>query len=180
MYRLAFFLFGLLVATAHADQRDPRLDALFDRLRTASDVAAAETVEAQIWEVWSEAPDPGSAALLAAGTAAMGQRAWPRALQLFDVLVAGQPEFAEAWNKRATLLYLMGEHARSVADIQKTLALEPRHFGALSGLGLIFMATGDPDAALRSFEAVLAIYPLSRSARQQVETLRQQVEGEPL
>lgn len=176
-------LAALLLAYAmpvQADQVDPRLPGLFDRLKGSHDLAEARTAEAEIWDIWGETQDPQSAQLYAQGSAAMASRAWSTAMQRFDALVAREPNFAEAWNKRATLYYLIGDYPRSVADIQKTLALEPRHFGALSGLGLIFIATGDPDAALRSFEAVLAIYPLSRSARQQVETLRQQVEGEPL
>ena len=83
----------------------------------------------------------------------------------FDLLVQRQPNFAEAWNKRATLLYLMGDDAGSIADIGRTLALEPRHFGALSGLGLIDARNDRPEQALRSFEAALAIHPFLPGAK---------------
>lgn len=180
MLRLAILILGLFLGPAHADQRDGRLPDLFARLKAAPDVATAEPLEARIWTIWSEAPDPGSAALLAAGTAAMGQRAWPTALALLDRLVVTRPEFAEAWNKRATLLYLMGEHARSVADIQKTLALEPRHFGALSGLGLIHEARGDKAAALEWYRKALAQNPHMPGIVERVDVLTLEVEGEPI
>lgn len=168
----------LLAAPAVADQIDPRLPALFAQLKASPEAAAA--AEAQIWEIWSETIDPESAELLAQGTAAMGTRSWPTALERFDALVKRSPNFAEAWNKRATLYYLMGDYPDSAADIQRTLALEPRHFGALSGLGLIFMAIGKPEPAIESFEAALAIHPWLPGARQNIEALRAQVGGQEL
>lgn len=165
---------------ASADQHDPRLPALLDNLGRASDVASAGMLEEQIWQLWGEIDDARASALFASGVDAMGRRAWPSALQSFDLLVALKPDFAEGWNKRATLYYLMGDYERSVTDIQRTLALEPRHFGALSGLGLIFEAVGKPDAAIRSFEAGLAVNPYLSGAKQHIEVLRQQDEGDPL
>jgi tetratricopeptide (TPR) repeat protein len=165
---------------ARAAQDDPRLDGLFARLGVAPDLVVARRLEAEIWEIWGEGPDEVASGLLRAGTDAMARRAWPTALRQFDALTSSQPGFAEAWNKRATLYYLMEDYPRSVADIQRTLALEPRHFGALSGLGLIFMAVGKVEPALKSFEAALAIHPYLTGARQHVEALRQQLGGEPL
>jgi tetratricopeptide (TPR) repeat protein len=89
------------------------------------------------------------------------------------------PEFAEGWNKRATVYYLMGNWRASVGDIQRTLALEPRHFGALFGLGLIYEELDQPEAALRSFEATLVLNPHSESTRQMIGQLRQQLRGSP-
>ena len=91
--------------------------------------------------------------------------------------MALEPDFAEAWNKRATVHYLMGDYVASVHDIQQTLALERRHFGALSGLGMIYEAIGRPSAALRSFEAALAINPHLDATRQRIEELRRELEG---
>lgn len=180
-------LAGLLVAIAliwcgplRAAQDDPALPALFERLAAAGDVAAARELEAQIWSTWGEIDDREAAALMAAGEREMASRAWPSALQTFDQLISLRPDFAEAWNKRATLHYLMGNYRLSVLDIQRTLALEPRHFGALSGLGLIFIVTEQPEPALRSFEAALAIHPYLPGARTHIEALRQQLRGEPL
>ena len=163
----------LLAGPALADQIDQRLPALFAQLKAGPEAAAA--AEPLIWEIWSETIDPESADLLAQGTAAMATRSWPTALERFDALVARSPNFAEAWNKRATLYYLMGDYPDSVADIQRTLALEPRHFGALSGLGLIFMTIGKPQPALESFEAALAIHPFLPGGKQNVDVLRGQL-----
>ena len=170
-------LAALLLASipARADQTDARLPDLFARLGGSHDLAEARTTEAEIWEIWGETADPESAQLYAQGSAAMASRAWSTAMQRFDALVAREPNFAEAWNKRATLYYLIGDYSRSVADIQKTLALEPRHFGALSGLGLIFMTIGKPQPALESFEAALAIHPFLPGGKQNVDVLRGQL-----
>jgi tetratricopeptide (TPR) repeat protein len=184
--RLALAALALLLAVAvgapasQAAQDDPRLDGLFERLKVAPDLVVARGLEAEIWGIWGEGPDEAASGMLLAGSEAMARRAWPTALRQFDALIERRPRFAEAWNKRATLYYLMGDYPRSVADIQRTLALEPRHFGALSGLGLIFVAVGKTEPALRSFEAALAIHPYLPGARQHVEALRQQLKGEQL
>jgi tetratricopeptide (TPR) repeat protein len=111
------------------------------------------------------------------GTVAMSQGQLGRALERFDRIVDLAPEFAEGWNKRATVLYLMGDYQASVLDIQRTLELEPRHFGALSGLGLIYDAIEEPAAALRSFEAALEIHPHLVGTLQRIEELRRQLSG---
>jgi tetratricopeptide (TPR) repeat protein len=102
-----------------------------------------------------------------------------RALEYFDRLVEHAPGFAEGWNKRATVYYLMENYEASVLDIERTLELEPRHFGALSGLGMIYDAIGEPAAALRSFEAAVAINPHLDGARQRIEALRRELAGSP-
>ena len=97
----------------------------------------------------------------------------------FDLLVAREPGFAEAWNKRATLLYLVGDDDGSIADIQRTLALEPRHFGALSGLGLIFARQERPAQALHSLEAALAVHPQLPGGRARADELKEETAGDP-
>jgi tetratricopeptide (TPR) repeat protein len=164
---------------AIADQDDPRLDGLFERLQTTSNPAEARAVEQRIWRVWLEADDAGLNRLMQQGILAMQDRRYATALQAFDRMVEQAPEFAEGWNKRATVHFLMGDWQASVRDIQQTLALEPRHFGALFGLGLIYDALEQPEAALRSFEATLALNPHSESTRQRIKELREQVRGSP-
>lgn len=178
--RCLLALWLLTAGAAWAAQDDPRLPDLLDRLAAADDLAAARQLEGEIWELWTATDDATAAALMAEGQRQLAARAWPSALQSFERLVALKPDFAEAWNKRATVYYLMGDYRASVLDIQRTLALEPRHFGALSGLGLIYMAMDQPAAALRAFEAALAIHPYLPGGRIHVEALRQQLEGEPL
>jgi tetratricopeptide (TPR) repeat protein len=164
---------------ARADQDDPRLELLFDRLQHTPDPAEARALEQRIWRVWLESDDAAVNALMQQGVLALQGQRYATALQAFDRLVEQAPEFAEGWNKRATVHYLMGNWRASVRDIQRTLALEPRHFGALFGLGLIYEALNEPEAALRSFEATLTLNPHSESTRQMIEQLRRQLRGSP-
>jgi tetratricopeptide (TPR) repeat protein len=177
---LLLLLVGIVGGPAvRADQTDARLGPLFERLKAAADAAAARPVELEIWRIWGEVDDPDSRSLLARGTAAMNAGDARTARAAFDLLVAREPGFAEGWNKRATLLYLVGDDPGSIADIRRVLALEPRHFGALSGLGLIYTRQDRPEDALRSFEAALAIHPFLSGARANVEALRERIRGEP-
>jgi tetratricopeptide (TPR) repeat protein len=164
---------------AAADQQDARLDGLFERLQEARDPAEAQVVEQQIWQLWLESKDAAIDRLMQQGVVAMREQHYGTALRVFDRMIAQAPGFAEAWNKRATVHYLMGDWTASVVDIQRTLALEPRHFGALFGLGLIYDALEQPQAALRSFEATLDLNPHSESTRLKIEELRRQLQGRP-
>ena len=168
-------LIACMVTPTLAAQGDERLDELFVRLRAAPDVPAAQNIETEIWAIWMDSGREEVNELLDAGVAAMSQRRLPEALEAFDRVVAMAPEFAEGWNKRATVYWLMDRLSESVADIRRTLALEPRHFGALSGMGLIFLESGDAEGALGAFEAVLAVSPQSAGARYRVDKLRERL-----
>jgi tetratricopeptide (TPR) repeat protein len=159
-------------APAIADQNDRRLDGLFERLRAIPGAADAKAIEQQIWQIWLESDDATVNRLMRQGIAAMSLRQLGLALDRFDRMVEHAPAFAEGWNKRATVYYLMGDFEASVVDIERTLGLEPRHFGALSGLGLIYDAIDRPGAALRSFEAALKLNPHLEGTRDRVEELR--------
>ena len=132
-----------------------------------------EALQGAIWKAWTVTPDKEASRMMAIGIIAMGQDRLDDALSTFDALVEAAPDFAEAWNKRATVHYLMGNLDASVADIEKTLALEPRHFGALSGLGLIYQEVEKWDAALRAFEAALKVNPHMPTVRANIEALKQ-------
>jgi tetratricopeptide (TPR) repeat protein len=162
-----------------ADQDDPRLNGLFQRLQHTPYPAEAQAVEQQIWQLWLESKDAAIDRLMQQGVVAMREQHYDTALRAFDRMVEQAPDFAEAWNKRATVHYLMGDWRASVVDIQRTLELEPRHFGALFGLGLIYDALEQPEAALRSFEATLDLNPHSESTRLKIEELRRQLQGRP-
>lgn len=162
---------------ASADQRDGRLDALFERLQAQQEPADAAALEQQIWQIWIESEDAASSQLMRRGMAAMADGDHEVALEAFDDLVDQAPDFAEAWNKRATLYYLLGRLDESVNDIQRTLELEPRHFGALSGLALIYDAVENPEAAIRSLEAALEINPHLRGSQERIDGLRQRMKG---
>ena len=168
-------MLALLPSPAWADQSDARLDGLFELLATSSDRQAARTAEAEIWRIWIESGREEIDALMAEGLAAMNNQRFEDAIDLFGQITRRAPEFAEGWNKRATAYYLNDDHVASVRDIETTLALEPRHFGAISGMGLIFLRRGDQEGALAAFEAVLAIHPGAPGARQRVEELRKRL-----
>jgi tetratricopeptide (TPR) repeat protein len=153
-----------IAATANADQTAPELPQLFEQLRTTEVPVQAAEVEQAIWGHWLTGPDEQAGRLMQQIQASLQLGRYDLGLVLSNQLVDAYPSYAEAWNKRATIFYLMDRVEASVEDIKKTLELEPRHFGALSGLGLILMKTGDPEGALLAFEEVLTIAPLSESA----------------
>ena len=167
----------LLAATVSADQRDPRLGELFVALSEAPDSGAALTIETEIWRIWLDGGDSELNELMVRGIEAMSARRFRDAAGRFTELILAAPAFAEAWNKRATVYYLMDRLEDSVRDIERTLALEPRHFGAISGMGLIFLERGDEEGALDAFEKVLEIHPHARGAGYQVERLRERLQG---
>jgi tetratricopeptide (TPR) repeat protein len=171
------FTLGSVVEPVSADQRDGRLDDLFARLKTTVDPVDAATLQQQIWQIWIEFEDASVSQLMRRGMAAMAQGDHDTALDAFDSLVQQAPDFAEAWNKRATVFYLMGRLDESVSDIRQTLSLEPRHFGALSGLSLIYDAVEKPDAAIRSLEAALEINPHLQGSEDRIRMLREKAKG---
>ena len=113
------------------------------------------------------------------GLQAMAEDDEDQAVAAFNEIVEQKPDFAEGWNKRATAYFIMGDFDASVADIERTLQLEPHHFGALSGLGQIYLALDNKTAALKAFEAALAINPHLTSVKAAVESLKKQLQGDP-
>ena len=156
--------FGL-AASASADQRDPTLPTLFKFLKSAKHSDEASAVEDRIWQIWSMTGDPKLDGLMVASSEAMERHDFPAALRAIDAIVKARPDFAEGWNKRATVYYLMGDYKKAIADIDRTLELEPRHFGALSGLGLTNMKLGRDAAAADAFQRLLSIDPLYPNAK---------------
>jgi tetratricopeptide (TPR) repeat protein len=166
-----------LVTPALPDQTDPRLNDLFAHLKDVSGPAEAAPVEQQIWAIWLEVSDPAVGSLMQSGIDDMNRRDHPAALEAFDQVVAIAPDFAEGWNKRATVHYLMGNLNKSLEDIARTLELEPRHFGALSGRGLVYAKLDDLERALDSFEAAVAVNPQMVGPRINAEAIRQILKG---
>ena len=154
-----------------AGRRDPRLDALFEQLASAPSASHAAPIEQQIWAIWFESGDATVDRRMREGAVAMDQGDGAAALLAFDAVVSARPDFAEGWNRRATLYFLMRRFPESVADIERTLALEPRHFGALSGLALIREAQHEPFAALEALEQVSRIHPQMSHLRERVDQL---------
>mgnify|MGYP000433116380 FL=1 len=164
-----------------ADQNDPRLPKLFESLKSATDAKTAQVTASDIWRIWSEKPDDKRIAeLLRQGTEQMNAGQLRRAEKLFTSVINAAPDFAEAWNKRATVYFLMGAYDLSKKDIAQTIAREPQHFGAWSGLGLVETHIGNYDAALKAYEKAARIHPFLEGYENMVEKLRKLAQGTPL
>lgn len=165
----------LASVSAWAKQDDPRLDELFAQLRQAEEPAAAQLYEDAIWRIWLESGDAALDRTMREGTRAVNQGRFEVALARYSGVIERSPRYAEGWNKRATLYFLMGRYDESVTDIERTLALEPRHFGALAGLGQIRDAQGQLEAALDAFERALELHPHLTGVRRRAEELRREL-----
>lgn len=170
----------LLIGSAQGDQHDPRLNGLFARLKSAPDAHAAHVIEEKIWTIWAQSGDPKVNALLEKGSEALLQHHFRKARKDFEQVVNEEPTFAEGWNKLATTDYLLGNLRLSMHEVQRTLSLEPRHFGALYGMGLIFRDRGDDAAALKAFEQVLKLDPFYPGTRAQIKQLRRKLYGQSI
>ncbi len=175
MNKLQTLVFAALVAftgnTSIADQKNDDLPDLFGQLQQASSPQQAVLIEAEIWKKWYERDDSAGGDSMTSAVDAMSTGRYTIALTLLNTLVEQQPDFAEAWNRRATVHYLLGDYTQSLSDIEKTLTLEPRHFGAISGIGLIMLQAGEPEKALHAFERVLQISPQNMGAAKSIKDL---------
>ena len=155
----ALAMWALFITPSEADQNDPRLDRLFIELKLAADQASADDIASEIWALWRKTDNPVAAQALANGSEAIRTRRYRSAYRYFSQVIEQAPAFAEGWNARATVLYLMGAYRESINDIRETLQREPRHFGALSGLGLIFLQQKQFGPAAAAFRDALLINP---------------------
>jgi len=165
-FRIVIALLGPVVACAlvapaiaQTERESAALDALFAQLRTAPDATAAQDITNQIWIYWTTPSDPVLAARMR-DVLELRQRAdFPAVIALLDEIVAEYPTYAEAWNQRATVYYLLRNYEQSMADIDKVLQFEPRHFGALVGRAVMQENMGNHAEALKDMRAALAIHP---------------------
>src|SRR5882757_10639760 len=153
------------------------LDFLFGALKAAPDEASAKHVEARIWALWLQTPSDTAALLMVRAKAAIDANKPDVALKLLDAVVKLRPDYVEAWNRRATLYYLKNDYVRSLEDLQQVLLREPRHFGALAGVGMIMQAVGDDKRALDAFRKALAVDPFLEKVPELVKQLSEKVEG---
>lgn len=179
-FRPTIFAAALVAAAlagfvAEADQTAPELDGLFTALKASTDPHEAVGIEIRVWNLWLDHPESEVQALMQRGIGSMNARDFTLALEVFDSLVERDPHFAEAWNKRATVHYLLGNDEASVADIIETLRLEPRHFGALSGLALIYERNGQPAAAAGALRRALAVHPQMGGGERRLKLLEELV-----
>jgi len=176
---IAAVFLTLLASTglSWADQKDPQLDKLFIELRESGNSQKARLIERSIWSIWLASDSPTLELLMNRVIMSMGAQEYGEALRILNAIVTISPEYAEGWNKRATVYYLLGRYEDSISDIEKTLDLEPRHFGALSGLGLIYNRLDEDAAALDAYERALKVNPHLSQAEQEVKRLRGRVKG---
>ena len=153
------------------------LDFLFGALKAAPDQESAKAVEARIWALWTATPSDTAALLMARAKVALDSKDTDVALKLLDAVIKLRPDYIEAWNRRATIYYLQNDYTRSMEDIREVLIREPRHFGALAGLGMIMQETGDDRHALDAFRKALAINPYLERVPDLVKSLAEKVEG---
>ena len=155
-----------------------RLDKLFADLKRERNEKAAERIAGQIWAEWRKSGSASVDLMLQWSNEAAESKKFDVALDFLDQVITLQPDFAEGWNRRATVHFLMDNYAKSMTDIEQTLRLEPRHFGALSGLAAILKETGRKELALDAYERTLDIYPMMRDAQSEVATLSEELAGE--
>ena len=167
----------LLFSNVNAEERSNKLDKLFIQLKSIKDLPTAQIVEKKIWEIWLIHPSDDRRGfrlteLLTQGSRLMNMGELSKAYKLFTTIIATEPDWSEAWNKRATVLYLMNRYQSSLDDIKITLALEPRHFGAISGQALNYIELKQYEKAIQSYKAAQKIYPLLDSAKKMIPKLQ--------
>lgn len=177
--RLLAALTALVLSAGLALAQTAELDSLFDRLKTA-DAAEARRIERLIVIEWSKSGSPAMDLLLERGRDALADGETEVAIEHLTALTDHAPDFAEGWNALATAWYHAGEFGPSVEDIARTLSLNPRHFGALSGLGMIFEEIGEPEKALEVYRAALAIHPQMQGVLDAVKRIEAETAGQDL
>jgi len=157
-----------------------QLDKLFAELKRERNPQAADRISRRIWDEWYKSGSASIDLMMEWSNDAVQAQKFDVALDFLDQVVTLQPEFAEGWNRRATVHFLMRQFGKSMADIERALELEPRHFGALSGMAQIMKETGRRELALRAWQRVIDIYPMMRSAQDEIATLSEELAGESI
>jgi tetratricopeptide (TPR) repeat protein len=153
------------------------IDFLFGALKAAPDDETAKAIEQRIWALWMHSRSDTANLLMTRVQKAIEEKDLDLAIKLLDAIVKIKPDYIEAWNRRATIYYMKKDYGRSIADIREVLRREPRHFGALTGLGLILQDIGDDKQALEVYRRALAVYPRLERVPDIVKTLTEKVEG---
>lgn len=164
--------------TTAANAQQARLDKLFSDLKRQRNEKAAERIAGNIWQEWLKSGSASIDLMMQWSQKAIEAQKFDVALDFLDQVTTLDPDYAEGWNRRATVHYMMKSYGKSMADIEQTLRLEPRHFGALSGMAQIMADTDHKQSALEAWQRVLAVYPMMRSAQAEVATLSDELAGE--
>ena len=174
----------LFFSNVNAEERESELNNLFKQLKNSATTKAIE-IENKIWKIWVTHPSEDRRGyrlteLLAQGSIFINQRKLSDAYLLFSQIIIEDPKWSEAWNKRATVLYLMGKYEESQNDINKVLKLEKRHFGALSGQGLVQTKLKNYDKAIESYKEVQKIYPSMEAPKDMIPFLKKLIKEESI
>jgi tetratricopeptide (TPR) repeat protein len=153
------------------------LDFLFGALKLAPDETTAKAIEERIWTVWTASRSDTANLLMMRVKTAIEAKDLDLAVTLLDGIVKIRPDYIEGWNRRATIFYMKKDYGRAIADIRQVLKREPRHFGALAGLGLILQDIGDDKQALEVYRRALDVYPRMERIPDVVKTLQEKIEG---
>ncbi|WP_378947583.1 hypothetical protein [Mesorhizobium sp. ANAO-SY3R2] len=157
-----------------------QLDTLFADLKRERNEKAAERIATRIREEWVKSGSSSVDLLMLWAQQAIEAKKYDVALDFLDQIITLQPKYAEGWNQRATVHFMMRNYRKSMSDIEHTLEIEPRHFGALSGMAQIMAASGRKEMALRAWQRVLDVYPMLRTAQGEVSRLSEELAGEAI
>ena len=164
----------------YAEDRDAELNRLFNELKIDNQSLSLE-IEQKIWKIWSTHPNNNElTSMLAIGSNFVNNNQYSKAIEIFTEVIEIDPSWAEAWNKRATVLYMMGEFEKSQNDINKVLKLENRHFGALAGQGLVNIELKNYEKAIMSYEEAMKIYPSMNSPKIMIKQLKKLIQKQSI
>jgi len=170
---LLIFIVLINFNLAKSEDRDNQLNRLFNELKI-NNLALVYGTEQKIWEIWSTHPtDENLTQELLKGSNLMQGDTISESIKIFSKLIKLDPSWAEAWNKRATALYLIGDYEGSQKDIDRVLELEDRHFGALAGQGLVNIKLENYEKAIESYKRAQEIYPAMQSPKIMIEQIEQ-------
>jgi tetratricopeptide (TPR) repeat protein len=157
--------------------RGERLDQLFQNLKSAQSQSDALAAEQEISSIWLQSGDPSIDRQMQIAIQAMDGLYYDSALKVLSTIIVNRPDYVEAYNKRATLYYMVGNYQESLKDIDETLKLEPRHFGAIAGKGMVYLKLNQPQQALAAFKDALAVDPALSNIATEVQMLEAQLKG---
>ena len=185
MKKLSLYVFLILLfcenTIADSKNRDVKLNQLFEQLKKSNNASIALEIEMKIWNIWSTHPTQEKLTIsLAIGSELMSKGNLDSAYKIFSTIVESEPNWAEGWNKRATVLYLMGKYVDSLNDIDEVLNRESRHFGALSGQALVQIKLKNYEKAIKSYQAAQKIYPSIKSAEIMIPQLQELIKEEAI
>ena len=173
----------LFFSNVNAEERKIKLDKLFTQLKNTKNLSSAQIVENKIWEIWEKHTSNDRQGyrlteLLDQGSLLINRKKFNKAYEIFTQIIVVDPNWSEAWNKRALVLYLMKKYQSSLDDIKITLSLEPRHFGALTGRALNYIELNQYEKAIESYKAAQKIYPAIDSAKKMIPQLQELIKDQ--